>query len=598
MNKYCVCLIACVFFVQPVAAAPAYERIIDTHGLSLPQSVFIAVPESVTTISPLSDVRVVRGNVVVAQKSTPEKQGEIGGVVRNVTMCSVEGRGKALALHDGSIATSVRPDPLVSSSMCVITFSFASPTRVSFISIDTDESLQSLIVTARGSNGAYRQIGESANANELSFSSVVADELKVTIGYHTVPNIREIRIEGTQPARILFRADLGAVYSLVYGDPQPRVIPANQSLFATNTTPFANLMPEQILGSDTDKDGIVDAKDNCPTISNPDQRDRDNDGIGDACDNAPDTPNYLQNDQDRDGVGDATDNCPTIFNPDQRDSDLNGIGDVCDDLDHDGIINSKDNCPGIGNLDQKDSNGDGVGDVCQLDRDSDGIPDSIDNCRSMPNPEQKDRDSDGIGDACDSCPDVYNPGQEDVNSNNIGDACEGALLDPDSDGIANSRDNCASVKNPDQKDTDHDGVGDACDNCPTIQNVDQANSRHSGPGDACSDVDGDGILVEFENCPAIYNPDQLDKNNNGIGDACEDSDHDGVLNGVDNCRYADNADQRDLDRDGIGDACDPVDNRLSEQHPWVMWIGMTAIVLILLSIAIRMTLAIRNDQRR
>jgi hypothetical protein len=37
-------------------------------------------------------------------------------------------------------------------------------------------------------------------------------------------------------------------------------------------------------GGDPDGDGICSANDNCPTVSNPDQRDLDGDGIGDACD--------------------------------------------------------------------------------------------------------------------------------------------------------------------------------------------------------------------------------------------------------------------------------------------------------------------------
>lgn len=35
---------------------------------------------------------------------------------------------------------------------------------------------------------------------------------------------------------------------------------------------------------DTDKDGIVDSRDNCKTVFNPDQLDVDKDGVGDACD--------------------------------------------------------------------------------------------------------------------------------------------------------------------------------------------------------------------------------------------------------------------------------------------------------------------------
>ncbi|MBN1505306.1 MAG: thrombospondin type 3 repeat-containing protein, partial [Sedimentisphaerales bacterium] len=40
----------------------------------------------------------------------------------------------------------------------------------------------------------------------------------------------------------------------------------------------------RILTSDSDRDGIADDVDNCPTISNPDQNDSDRDGVGDICD--------------------------------------------------------------------------------------------------------------------------------------------------------------------------------------------------------------------------------------------------------------------------------------------------------------------------
>ena len=42
--------------------------------------------------------------------------------------------------------------------------------------------------------------------------------------------------------------------------------------------------------SDVDGDGIDDASDNCPAISNPGQEDADGDGIGDPCDPTPDPP--------------------------------------------------------------------------------------------------------------------------------------------------------------------------------------------------------------------------------------------------------------------------------------------------------------------
>jgi len=36
---------------------------------------------------------------------------------------------------------------------------------------------------------------------------------------------------------------------------------------------------------DSDNDGICDANDNCPQVSNPSQADSDGNGLGDACDN-------------------------------------------------------------------------------------------------------------------------------------------------------------------------------------------------------------------------------------------------------------------------------------------------------------------------
>jgi hypothetical protein len=57
---------------------------------------------------------------------------------------------------------------------------------------------------------------------------------------------------------------------------------------------------------DSDGDGVADATDNCPTVSNAAQADEDGDALGDACDP-----------------------CPHIAG-DDADSDLDGIGDSCD----------------------------------------------------------------------------------------------------------------------------------------------------------------------------------------------------------------------------------------------------------------------------
>lgn len=71
--------------------------------------------------------------------------------------------------------------------------------------------------------------------------------------------------------------------------------------------------------ADFDGDGIVDAKDNCAEVPNPDQADGDKDGQGDACDL----------DDDNDGLADEDDNCPSVANPDQADHDSDGVGDAC-----------------------------------------------------------------------------------------------------------------------------------------------------------------------------------------------------------------------------------------------------------------------------
>jgi hypothetical protein len=152
--------------------------------------------------------------------------------------------------------------------------------------------------------------------------------------------------------------------------------------------------------SDTDRDGIPDPADGCPSLADPAQADGDGDGAGDACDRCPGVGDPEQRDRDADGVGDACDNCPATPNPGQDDADRDGTGDACtDDLggphpdtDGDGVPDAVDLCPTVPDPAQLDGDGDGVGDAC-------------DNGPGVPNPAQQDRDGDGAADAVDPCPD-------------------------------------------------------------------------------------------------------------------------------------------------------------------------------------------------
>lgn len=149
-------------------------------------------------------------------------------------------------------------------------------------------------------------------------------------------------------------------------------------------------------------------------------------------------------DRDRDGVPDAVDNCPDLSNTDQDDLDEDARGDRCDaDLDGDGIDSEFDNCPTVANRPQADRNGDGVGDECQPDFDGDGVPDDVDNCLfaligSSANPDQRDTDGDGLGDRCD-----FDDDGDAVAD--VLDACPVAVslacsTDRDGDGIADAED--------------------------------------------------------------------------------------------------------------------------------------------------------------
>ena len=109
-----------------------------------------------------------------------------------------------------------------------------------------------------------------------------------------------------------------------------------------------------------------------------------------------------------------------------------------------------------------------------------------------------------------------------------------------------------------------------------------------------ADIDKDGVPDINDNCVRTANSDQADVNNNGRGDVCDDFDFDGVINLNDNCVNDPNRSQADEDGDGIGDVCDGEESRLTEKSPWIAWVGIITVAIVLIGL---IALVLR-DQRR
>ena len=195
-------------------------------------------------------------------------------------------------------------------------------------------------------------------------------------------------------------------------------------------------------------------------------------------------------DEDNDGIPDAQDNCPSVSNPLQENADDDTYGDACEpNSDNDTIIDDLDNCVLIDNEDQLDDDKDGIGDACEDDTDNDGVIDDNDNCLNVRNSGQENADGDWYGDACDNCPDVANNDQLDDDKDGFGNVC---VPTPDADGdlILDGVDNCVDISNFDQADYDKDTVGDVCDNCIKVYNKDQVDLDVNEIGDACEAASG------------------------------------------------------------------------------------------------------------
>ena len=168
--------------------------------------------------------------------------------------------------------------------------------------------------------------------------------------------------------------ELTSKYKKSYGDRVTAGVPDAPSFFQHT----AGLI-FKFGGTDTDKDGIYDKEDACPTVAGLKQ-----------FNGCPDT--------DGDGIVDGSDACPEVAGL----ASLNG----CPDADGDGITDANDACPQVAGLASLKG--------CP-DADKDGVADKVDKCPSVAGPKENagcpwaDTDKDGVADKDDACPEVAGP---------------------------------------------------------------------------------------------------------------------------------------------------------------------------------------------
>ncbi len=300
---------------------------------------------------------------------------------------------------------------------------------------------------------------------------------------------------------------------------------------------------------DDDNDTVPDENDNCPLIANSNQANNDQDALGDSCDLDDDNDgltddeekvlgtNPFKPDTDDDAMGDKSDNCPLLTNTDQKNTDGDTQGDVCDpDDDNDQVLDEKDNCPLVANTDQKNNDQDGEGDVCDLDDDNDGLLDS-DEATWKTNSFNPDTDGDSLSDGDEVHTFKTNPLVVDTDADGLTDQEEvktygtnPLVADTDTDGLSDG----AEVNKYGTKPLDHDTDDDA------LLDGDEVKTTKTNP--LVGDTDGDFI------------PDGAEVKEWQTDPLKADTDGDGLVDGMEVYLHKTNPLVMDTDSDGLTDS--------------------------------------------
>ena len=193
-----------------------------------------------------------------------------------------------------------------------------------------------------------------------------------------------------------FGAGVGTGFTRGFGSPELRTV------LSAEWVPAADV--------DTDKDGILDSEDACPTIPGV----RTSDPKTNGC-----PPPPPPSDRDGDTIIDPLDACPDVPGVKTDDPKTNGCP---SDRDKDGIVDQVDACPDVPGIKTDDPKTNG----CPSDRDKDTIYDTEDACPDAPGPRDADPKKNG-------CPEAHIEGEQIKIKDQVQFKTNSATILPESD---------------------------------------------------------------------------------------------------------------------------------------------------------------------